>query len=260
MKYSILDNLTLYEKKLNEQEFNTLMSCVSELTAISSEIDYYRIVMQNINDFLDLQKLVQIESYNNFVILNSKLANWLNSYYMWKTFNNNNFKSLFDGLHKEYRNHSVFYKLADVLRDHVVHESFLISIISFDVLNETTSYHIKPEAIVDNGYSNAMVRQWLKEKMSNNETIDVISYTKEFLNVFDDIQNNIWKILCPDIIKNMDLCIQLFDFKYSDIRNLIVYEKSNEFTSHRKMVGRFIYLVKQKIKDSIPEHYIQLTE
>lgn len=260
MDYCVVDNLSLHEKRLSELEYNVLVSSVKELTDISNEIDYYRIVKQNINDFLSLQDLVQIESYDNFVLLNSKMANWLNSYYMWKSFHNNTFKSVFGELHNNFREKSVIYKLADVLRDYVVHESFVISIIVFDCLKETISYCIKPIDVFDNSYTNTLVRKWLYEKINNDEKIDAISYTKDYLKVFDDIQHDIWTNLSPNIIRNMNECIHLLDFDYSDIRNLTVCGENDELINDGRMFGRCIYQVKQKISDNIPEQIIHLTK
>lgn len=260
MIYRILDNLTLFEKELNEQEFNILMSCVNELTFLSNEIDYYRIVKQNITDFLSLQDVVQIESYDNFVLLNSKMANWLNSYYMWKSFHNNTFKSAFGELQNELREKSAIYKLADVLRNCVVHESFVISTITYDCLKERAFYCINPIDVIHSSCNNAISREWLNNKNCNNEMIDAISYTKDFSKIFEEIQQDIWKILRPSFIRNMNECFQIVDFEYSDIRNLIVYIKNDEITKDRRMFGRCIYQLKQKIRDNVPEQIINISE
>ena len=248
----IIDNRTLQEKSISESEAKLILNNMSYLSIIANEIDYYRLVKYNISSFVGLQKSIHTQTYDNFMILNSGLANWLNSYYMWLTFHNHKFKLFFPELISRYREEHIVIKLANALRNHETHDSFAITEIRYDVINETTSYYMHTNSIIEKCPDKANYKKWLINKLISGEikeSIDAIEFTLSFETVLESVQHEIWDLLVDNIVKSYNDCIGIIDFEYSHLYNLSICF-SNEGEHDNYPFGQRLFNIQEKIRSN----------
>ena len=128
MKHFIHDLGNNNRKEINEADYELLKTNAEQLSHFSEEIDYYRMVQLNYQQFVSLQGKIKVRSYDNLVILNTVFDNYLNSYYVWKSYHNKyDPKSTddFTVLQKRYREKFPEYMLFDALRNVAIHNLLL---------------------------------------------------------------------------------------------------------------------------------------
>lgn len=256
MKHFIHDLGNNNRKEINEADYELLKTNAEQLSHFSEEIDYYRMVQLNYQQFVSLQDKVQIRSYDNLMILNTAFNNYLNAYYIWKSYHNKyDPKSTddFKALQKRYREKFSEYKLFDVLRDIATHNSFVITKIVFDRLREKVHYIINCEIVMnDKKNVNGMLEKWLKEKTDRNESIDAIETARIFNDHFNDIQCNLWKSYSPNISNSYRRCIIVIIGLVNNLYNLQL-EKISESSRDYYPFGQIFTSAVMKIQDNYPK-------
>ena len=75
MKHFIHDLGNNNRKEINEADYELLKTNAEQLSHFSEEIDYYRMVQLNYQQFVSLQGKIKVRSYDNLVILNTVFDN-----------------------------------------------------------------------------------------------------------------------------------------------------------------------------------------
>ena len=184
----------IYYSQIFGEQYEKLNQATQTLITAMNEMDYCFIVLDSIKDFLSDCATNGVGFEKNFIRANRYLLNWLNSFYTWIEYHENNFKFVFSNLKKKYYEQSFSYRLAYNLRKYVTHCALVITQFSYDVINGTQNIQIFPSDILETekGTLQASVRRELQERVANNISIDVVNLTRDFMEVFKNFQKDIW--------------------------------------------------------------------
>ena len=225
------------EKKsinITDNQCDVIQNDVSYIKETMSEIDYCLMLRENI-----LAAFKDFETNgagipNNFNRLNRHLMNWLNSFYAWIEYHEKHYKDLFTTLKTKYYDSYFPYRFAYAMRSYTTHQSLCISRITFDVLNETTNYVIPIDEILIQGTElNKKFKLELEQMLSERDSIDLVSFTKDFLSMFESMQSEIW-----------DSIIAVSDQKHYEIMRYVAPYWGSIFTGFyvEKDIAKLIYV------------------
>lgn len=187
--------------EITEEQFKAIQNSVSCLQETMSEIDYCLMLRENIYEAFEDFKTNGPGIPNNFIRLNRYLMNWLNSFYAWIEYHERNYKPLFSSMSNRYHDTNFSYRFAYGMRRYTTHQSLCISRISFDSLNETTKYIIPIDELLQHGKKlNKKLLVELEQMKIESAEIDLESFTKDFLTMFESFQGELW----DSIISNAD--------------------------------------------------------
>lgn len=254
MKHFIHDLGNNNRKEINEADYELLKTNAEQLSHFSEEIDYYRMGQLNYQQFVSLQGKIKVRSYDNLVILNTAFDNYLNSYYVWKSYHNKyDPKSTddFTVLQNRYGEKFPEYMLFDVLRNVAIHNSYLITKIEFDVLTEKVHYIINCEIVINDEKVNEMLRKWLKEKIENNQSFEAIETAQILNDHFTKIQHDLWKSYSPNISTSYKRCVETIGLG-NNLYNLQL-EKISESSRDYYPFGQIFTSAVMKIQDNYPK-------
>lgn len=179
--------------EITDEQFKALQNSVSYLQETMAEIDYCLMLRENIFEAFEDFKTNGIGISNNFIRLNRYLMNWLNSFYAWIEYHEKNYKPLFSTMSKKYHDTNFSYRFAYGMRRYTTHQSLCISRISFDSLNETTKFIIPIDEILLHGKKlNKKLLAELEQMKNESAEIDLESFTKDFLTMFESFQSELW--------------------------------------------------------------------
>lgn len=217
--------------QISDEQYQEIKRMTQVLIASMHEMDYFIIVADNIEDFLNDCRINGIEIEKNFARANRYLLNWLSSFYAWIEYHEKNFKTLFTDLKKKYYDRSFSYRLAYNLRKYMTHHSLAITEISFDGINEKQSIHIIPANILEteNGALQAGVRRELQKMMANNEHIDAVDLTKSFIKVFKSFQKDIWRSQEEEISTALNYLLQFVPLTPPDCYNCAIIASDHTY-------------------------------
>lgn len=215
---------------LTEQEHAAIKQAIRCLQTTMSEIDYCLMIRDNVLDAFKDLSTNGIRSEKNFNRLNRFFMNWLNSFYAWVEFHEKNYKQVFSNLKQQYFNTYFEYRFAYAMRNYTTHQSICITRIVYDLLEEKTRYEIPIDEIVDNADNlNHKVRNELKTRLAEDDSINVEEFTKRFCFMIEQFQAELWKAILPEAESSLSRLRECID-KYSspDTISFLFKEENNK--------------------------------
>lgn len=239
----VSSNHIALSSNLTNEEFHETNESIQFLRAILNESDAYIVVSENCKEFLSAASKIGCGQSENFTKINRYFTNYLNSFYMWLTFHNHNklFEKAYARLKSKYQNENLTYGLARTLRNYTTHKAFAISKISFDVLNEYTSFMIEPALILEDNKvdKNKLAKEHFIHLKESNDCLNAVQFTEDFLDFFDKFQREIWDYLLPDIKKNLHTILSVIPSNAPDCFNMSIFDEEEK---HVLNVGRYMKL------------------
>ncbi len=170
-----------------------------------SEIDYYIMVMDNRNEFVEDFLSNGPGQKKSHIRANRLLLNFLNSYYVWKNHIRHYCsieKTLLNAKCKEYLNNSTI-KTADAIRNYGVHDSEIIDFISYNVITEKTIMTINTSKIQKSEFSS--LRYGQEEEINSwGDEMDVITFVDSLTDLIKKIQSELWGLERDDYNKALE--------------------------------------------------------
>lgn len=182
--------------EITEEQYSILESASIELKNLLFEIDYYPIVMKNVQEFIRFCEGEQLERKDStdFINLNRLFANWINSFYMWIEYHEKHYNELFALMKSSFFDSYYSYRFAYNLRRYTTHNTMPITVRETDGLTGNTRYLIdsKPMWDTSSGVQGIFARELFQNGI---ESIDAFHMAKDFVSMFQAIQINIWNEL-----------------------------------------------------------------
>lgn len=186
--------------KLTENQYTRMVEISNDLHTLLNEVDQFTLLQLNIDEFFRYMKKFQKNNNHDFVNLNRYFTNYINSFYMWISFHEKYYKTIFSELKPSFYDNNFSYRIAYNIRIYTAHESMPITLISTDIINETVTAQISVSELINTSCNiQSRFRNELKEKYKTLKNIDVLWLSQELKAALLNCQKTIWNKLQPKI-------------------------------------------------------------
>lgn len=141
----------VHSKSISEAQYGEIKIATQQLQEFTSEMDYFCMVVDNIEDYLRECSFDRNDTKDKFIQGNRYLANWLNSFYMWIEYHERHMKAQFANLKKKYYDQYSAYRMAYNLRKYMTHCSLAFTKSVYDVIHETMYFNGVISEILERG-------------------------------------------------------------------------------------------------------------
>ena len=183
--------------EITAEQYSILETASIELKKLLFEIDYYPIVMKNVQGFIRFCEGEQLERKDStdFITLNRLFANWINSFYMWIEYHQNHYNELFVLMKSSFFDSYFSYRFASNLRTYTTHRAMPITERIIDVITGTTRFLIDSKPMwkkSTSGVQGIFARELSQKGI---ESIDAYQMAIDFVPMFQAIQKDLWNEL-----------------------------------------------------------------
>ena len=213
------------KQQITRSQFLDIKAAIATIKDFANMIDYYSLIDYNVQLFLEKENIIQTREYRNFVILNGLFANWLNGYYMWKCNMQHMMGEDYKNKQQQYNEQYIEYKLAGEIRNYITHQSFAISTITYDIINERTYYYIKAEDLLaDKKEMCARSKEWLKK--DEHQKIDSMQLTRSFYRIFRMIEKELMEKILKKVHEKMEIITNCIPRDFRNYYNVYVQSEN----------------------------------
>ena len=210
--------------QLTKCEYEEIVLDIQTIDLFLSYVDYVFMTVENCKEFLNTIR-ASIQQEIKFADSNRVLLNWLNSFYVWGNYVKRSYgKESIGSLITNYAGYDSLY-LAHRFRSILVHQSMLINVFSYDVLNEKSKYVINSKLVMSEKEINKL-RVKIKEDLLNNPEVDVENFTGKFLCEFFKINKYISENIQEDLSKHETNIMKYLPPKLPNMYNCRIVSKT----------------------------------
>lgn len=186
--------------KLTKNQYDRFAEISDNLHTLLSEIDQYTLLRLNIDDFIRYMDYFKKNGEHDFVSLNRYFTNFINSFYMWISFHEKNYKGIFSEYKSLFYDENFCYRAAYNIRTYTAHETMPITTIKTDVLSGEVSARIRTSVLINTSCKiQSRFRNELKQKQETLDYIDSLQLSQELKITLNKFQRAIWEKLQPQI-------------------------------------------------------------
>ena len=245
----------------HENIFADIKEATSRISSMSNEMDYIAVMACNYEAIFNAIDNIAANGQLDFVDINACFSNFLNSCYTWKCYHNHLCREIFEKLQNKYRQKHIIYRLGEELRHYTTHKAIAITRYVYDVLSETGSYQIDPQAILEldtpNHKLNAQLKKWLKDKVEMNQRIDALSVTKEYYKLCQEVQQELWSSYIQLIHKDLSAIFSTLPLTTTNIYNVsIISDDQSVSFPMGQIVAQFLQKAAHQCPSFILDSYV----
>lgn len=233
-------------KQISVDELHSVEDNKKLLVDFLNETDYYLLVKRNALDFIDDATKNRCNNNDAFIHLNQYFSNFCNSFYIWKTFHNHcRWKKTFGPIKSYYQNNDLTYSMSDALRNYSTHKGFAITKITFDILNESTSYQIPPEKIIADEETKKyrLAYDYLSKINSDGGVLDALTFANDFETMFEGMQLKFWSSIIPQVKDAYNTLLSYVPSQEPECYNTYILSDTGDYYLH---IGRTIELFRDR--------------
>lgn len=232
---------------INTEQIAEIKEAYSHIYQFLNETDHYITVFQNAQEFIGILNNRNYEEETKFIQINRCFTNYLNAFYTWGCFHNHKdnwyLSEQFSTLKICYRENNLVYRLANSLRHYTTHNGFVITKITYDVLQEKTYYWISSQFYEHKNTKRNLKKTYLDEVKACG--IDAYSFTLDFVNMFNEMQMEYWKMIKDEICKELEILLKFAATTTPDCYNTyIINSCDDEFHLN---IGRILELYSKRM-------------
>ncbi len=212
--------------EITAEQYSILETASIELKNLLFEIDYYPIVMKNVQEFIRYCEKVKQSGDCYSINLNRLFANWVNSFYMWIEYHEKQYNNIFGRLKQEFFDSYLSYKLAYNMRIYTTHNSMPITIKKNNVLTGEIQLLIDITPLID---GTIKIRKKTQDELIEIgiKTIDAFQMTKDFVDQYRKIQKDLWHELQTTLCETLMSVHDIVPITDSSFCNAYVHRESD---------------------------------
>lgn len=185
-------------KSITENEFLIIEDKSKKISKLLNEIDYYPLILMNCQEFNRYCETTLQQGDNDFININRLFSNLVNSFYMWISYNERHYATVFKKLKCGFYNTDFCYRFLYNIRTYTAHNSLPIKLITTDVLKGKVDVLAKVSDLTakDSGINGKFRDELLK---MNVEKVNIYDVTADFVTAFGKWQIDLWNAIKPDL-------------------------------------------------------------
>lgn len=190
---------SIYDKKtITETEFRIIEDKSKKIANLLNEIDYYPLILMNCQEFNRYCETTLQQGDNDFININRLFSNLVNSFYMWISYNERHYDTVFKKLKCGFYDTDFCYRFLYNIRTYTAHNSLPIKLITTDVLKGKVDVLAKVSDLTakDSGINGKFRDELLK---MNVEKVNIYDVTADFVTAFGKWQIDLWNAIKPDL-------------------------------------------------------------
>lgn len=181
--------------EITAEQYEILTNASYALKKLLFEIDYLPIIMTNAQEFIQYCDTVTQSRACDFINLNRLFANWVNSFYMWIEYHEEQYNELFAIMKSSFFDSYFSYRFASNLRTYTTHRAMPITERKIDVITGNTRFLIDSKPMwkkSTSGVQGIFARELSQKRI---ESIDAYQMAIDFVPMFQAIQKDLWNEL-----------------------------------------------------------------